>query len=98
MQGKRDILFYQANFEPEVCRMLDALEKKDEKYFNFFKIKTVKIIDEILNLSTRFVEKEEWGAIKEIVSSAEFATVQMKSILRNYGNCFSVKFANLQNN
>ena len=93
---QRDILFYQANFEPEVCRMLDALEKNDEKYFAFFKIKTIKIVDEILKISKSWVEKEEWSAIKNIVQDAEFATEQMKNVLRNFGNPFSVKFAHLQ--
>lgn len=93
----RDILFYQANFEPEVCRMLDALERKDEKHFNFFKTKTIKIVDQVLNLSKNWAEKEEWNTIKNIVNDAEFATDQMKDVLRSFGNGFSVKFAHLQN-
>lgn len=93
---KRDILFYQANFEPEVCRMLSALEEKQEKHFQFFKIKTLKIINEVLRLSKSWAEKEEWLAIRNIVQDAEFATGQMKSVLRNFGNPFSVKFARLQ--
>jgi hypothetical protein len=61
MQLQKNILFYQANFEPEVHRLVKAFDEKDEKRFQFFKQKTLKIVSEILNLSTRAVEREEWG-------------------------------------
>lgn len=92
---KRDILFYQANFEPEVCRTLDALEKNDTKHFEFFKNKTLKIVDEILKLSQKFVEKEEWFAIRNMVADMEFINNEEKSVIRNYGHCFSLKFGQI---
>jgi hypothetical protein len=90
----RDILFYQANFEPEINRTIDAFQKGEEKYFNFFRNKTLKIVDEILRFSKKSVEKEEWFAIKNIIQDLEFANTEELEILRKYGNCFSVKFAN----
>lgn len=86
-------MFYQANFEPEVCRMIEAFEHKDIKHFEFFKIKTIKIVDEILRISNSFVEKEEWFAIKNLVTDFEFITNFEVEILKKCGNPFSVKFA-----
>ncbi len=90
---QKDILFYQANFEPEVCRAINCLEKKDLKHFEFFKIKTVKIVDEILKLSKKSVEKEEWFAIKNLVQGLETLDQEEIALLKNYGNSFSNKYA-----
>jgi hypothetical protein len=89
----RDILFYQANFEPEVCRMLDAKAAGDQKYFDFFQMKTIKIVDEILKLADRYCEKEEWSAIRNLVTEALYITEEESYLLRNYGNPFSIKFS-----
>jgi hypothetical protein len=90
---ERDILFYQANFEPEVFRMIDAFEKNDMKYFNFFKTKTIKIVDKILEMSKSFAEKEEWFVVRNLVEDFEFIGDFEVQILKKYGNPFSVKFA-----
>lgn len=95
---QRDILFYQANFEPEVNRMIDAFENKNEKYFELFKNKTLKIVENILNLSNKFSEKEEWNVVKNLIESFSFLNIEEKEILRKYGNCFSLKFAKILNN
>lgn len=90
---QRDILFYQANFDPEVARAIDALEKGDGKHFVFFRNKTLKIVSEILSLSKKYFEKEEWFAIYNMVKDMEYLTPEEFSLLKNYGLCFSAKFA-----
>jgi hypothetical protein len=90
---QRDILFYQANFDPEVNRMLEAQKSGQEKHFLLFKNKTLKIVDTILSLSDKFVEKEEWFTVRNIVENIEDATEQMKEIVSTFGVPFSNKYA-----
>ncbi len=94
---QKDILFYQANFEPEVNRMLQAEKKEEEKYFLLFKNKTLKIVDQILNLSKSFPEKEEWFCVRNIIENIEFTDESTKKIILNYGIPFSNKFAHRLN-
>ncbi len=92
---KKNLLFYQANFEPEVNRAIDAFSVGNQKHFEFFKNKTLKIVDEILNFSTSFVEKEEWYVVRNLTENIPHILDEEREILRNYGNPFSMKFARL---
>lgn len=89
---QKDILFYQANFDPEVNRLIDAFQKGDEKYKNIFKAKTLKIVLEILNLSTKPSEKEEWSVVYELVENVEYTNEEERRILSTYGIPFSNKY------
>jgi hypothetical protein len=90
---EKNILFYQANFDPEVNRMLKALEINNLDDFNLFKAKTLNIVREILSLSTRSAEREEWSTIYNLVDQSEFASLEEKDVLSKYGVPFSNKFA-----
>jgi hypothetical protein len=90
---QKEILFYQANFDPEVNRMLDAYKSGQEKYFLLFKSKSLKIIDTIISMSNKPVEKEEWFAVRNIVEHIENSTDQMKEIVSVFGVPFSNKYA-----
>lgn len=90
---QKDILFYQANFEPELNRLLQAEKSGDLKFILLFKNKTLKIVDEILKLSNNFAEKEEWFSIRNIVADIEHTDENVKKIISNYGIPFSNKYA-----
>ncbi len=89
---QKNILFYQANFDPEINRLLAALEKKDEKYTQIFKDKSLKIVQEILNLSIKNAEKEEWSTIFNLITDIDFTNAEERRILSTYGVPFSNKF------
>lgn len=90
---QKNILFYQANFDPEINRLLKAIENSDEKFKEIFKEKTLKIVSEVLRQSVKPAEKEEWSAVYNLVQDIEFATEEQKRILSTYGIPFSNKFA-----
>ena len=48
----KDLLFYQANFDPEINRALDALENGNQKYLEIFKNKTLKIEELLEEMET----------------------------------------------
>lgn len=89
---EKNILFYQANFDPEVNRMLKSLEEKKMNDYLVFKNKTLKIVQEILNFTEKSAEKEEWSTIFILVDESEYINNEEKNILSKYGIPFSEKF------
>jgi hypothetical protein len=89
---EKDILFYQANFDPEVNRMLKALNENKKQDYLAFKNQTLEIVTSILKESKNQAEKEEWSVIYNLVDQSEFINEEEKQILSKFGIPFSEKF------
>ena len=89
---EKNKLFYQANFDPEVNRMLKALESNKESDYKIFKDKTLNIVNKILEFSDLPAEQEEWSAVYNLVDQSEYINSEERQILCKYGIPFSDKY------
>lgn len=92
--SKRSALFYMANFEPEVARMIKSFEWHKKEQAEVFRTKTLAILKNIITApETSAPAREEWTVIKNLVDGYEKLPLSKKKILANFGKPFSFKLA-----
>ena len=95
---KRSLLFYMANFEPEVARMIKSFEERKKEQAELFRTKTLVILKNIINAPDASIPaREEWTVIKNLVDCYENLSPFKKMILANFLKPFSFQLARLMN-
>jgi hypothetical protein len=93
---KRSVLFYMANFEPEVARMIKSFETDEKEQAELFRAKTLVILKNIITAPDISIPaREEWTVIKNLVDGFENLSPFKKNILANFGKPFSFQLAKL---
>ena len=91
---EKDLLFYMANFDPEINRMDKAYRENNKEKFVLFKNKSLLVLNKIIeSKELKGAGKEEWFTIRNIVEGYEHATPYMQKITCSFGLPFSEKFA-----
>jgi hypothetical protein len=93
---QKDFLFYAANVEPEVARMFAAFDHGQKDVADKFKLRTVKMIDEILARKEEVSSagREEWFCIRNLVEGYDHLDAYSRRVLLGFGVPFSQKFMN----
>lgn len=95
---KYSALFYMANFEPEVARMIKSFETGERERAELFRTKTLVILKNIITAhSATAPAREEWTVIKNLVDGYENLSSFEKIVLANFGKPFSLKLAEQMN-
>ena len=87
-------LYYAANFDPEVHRLLSAYERGDTVSAELFKEKIVTIIQKILTApDISPAGTEEWNIIAGLIETYDSNSAAENALLAVYGAPFSMRFA-----
>ena len=90
---EKNTLFYAANVEPEIARMLKAHDQGNTDAALKFKTRTLDMISKILSLrEISPAGREEWFAIQNLVMGYDKLDSFSRHILLSFGRPFSEKF------
>lgn len=90
---EKNTLFYAANVEPEIARMLKAHDQGNTDAALKFKARTLDMISKILSLGeVSSAGREEWLAIQNLVTGYDKLDPFPRQVLLSFGKPFSEKF------
>ena len=90
---EKNTLFYAANVEPEIARMLKAHDQGNTDSAMKFQARTLDMISKILTLGeVSAAGREEWFAIQNLVTGYDKLESFPRQVLLSFGKPFSEKF------
>lgn len=96
---QKNALFYMANFDPEINRMIKAYEAGKDVEAQVFRTKVLDILNHIFSFpEVSNAGREEWTTIQNLVEGYENTDAYEKKVLSSYGVPFSNLFISKMQN